>query len=220
VRHQADLDDALGATTEPSADRTIRSQTLVRPPVSVRSASAEIRRATAAAHRSVEAATDLMSPQLTVERYGSLLAAFGGIHRTLDRQVGQIVSGEPWSESLAVLVLPQRAKMASLTADLNALGRMPEPAVQFSIFGVAAALGAVYVCEGATLGGRVITPHLRRLFGPDVPVAYFNSYGDDVHRMWALCRRAIDRLLITDGDIGRASNTANGVFGLFERAAG
>ena len=51
-----------------------------------------------------------------------------------------------------------------------------------------AALGSMYVFEGATLGGQFITRHLAGRFGLPAAGEYFNSYGDDVGRMWKAFR--------------------------------
>jgi heme oxygenase (biliverdin-IX-beta and delta-forming) len=47
-------------------------------------------------------------------------------------------------------------------------------------------LGAKYVFEGATLGGRIISRHLRQNLHimPEKDAAFFNSYGENVGQMW------------------------------------
>ena len=57
-------------------------------------------------------------------------------------------------------------------------------APQISCF--AEALGCAYVLEGATLGGQVITRHLRRELNVDYQqgAAFFASYGKEAGPMW------------------------------------
>ena len=49
------------------------------------------------------------------------------------------------------------------------------------------ALGCLYVLEGSTLGGKIITAHLKRVLPLDESrgCSFFNSYGDDVGPMWS-----------------------------------
>lgn len=108
-----------------------------------------------------------------------------------------------------------RRKSGLLERDIARLGGDLPPAVPFAIHSLAGALGALYVCEGATLGGRVIAPHVIKMLGGAVPVSFFVSYGDDVSRMWMVCRRVIDQLLQTAADIAEASTVAGDVFDRF-----
>jgi heme oxygenase len=53
---------------------------------------------------------------------------------------------------------------------------------------IESALGSLYVFEGATLGGQLIARRLVERFGPSAPCGFFNSYGEDVGRMWKAFR--------------------------------
>jgi heme oxygenase len=88
--------------------------------------------------------------------------------------------------------------------------------VTFPLTSPAGALGALYVSEGATLGGSLIAPHVRAVLGPDVPVSFFAGGGTDVVARWATCRRVIDHLVVTVDD--RAESCAVAV-AVFERLA-
>ena len=46
------------------------------------------------------------------------------------------------------------------------------------------ALGALYVLEGSTLGGRIIATMLTRQLGSEKSLSYFNSYGMETEGMW------------------------------------
>ncbi|MCE7054496.1 biliverdin-producing heme oxygenase [Algoriphagus sp. AGSA1] len=48
------------------------------------------------------------------------------------------------------------------------------------------ALGILYVIEGSTLGGRIISKHVQRTLGytPDNGAAYFAGYGEDTGLFW------------------------------------
>jgi heme oxygenase len=173
---------------------------------------AALRAATSVAHRRLEVDLDLMSPALTMARYGSLLAAFASVHATLDDEIwGQICAAGP-VDTLAELDFASRRKLPTLLIDLAVLD-LPEPRrVPLPIRSLNAALGALYVCEGATLGGRIIAPHVLQVLGPNTPVAFFTSYGTDVPRMWSTCRRVFDELLATPFAARQAANAATDVF--------
>ncbi len=173
---------------------------------------AALRAATSVVHRRLEVDLDLMSPSLTMARYGSLLAAFASVHATLDDEIwAQICSAGPVA-ALTELDFAARRKLPSLLIDLAFLDIPAPRRLPFPIHSLVAALGALYVCEGATLGGRIIAPHVLHVLGPNTPVAFFTSYGTDVPRMWSTCRRAFDELLATPSAAAQAARTATDVF--------
>ena len=110
--------------------------------------------------------------------------------------------------------------MPWLRADLGALGRpLPAP-VSFRLPSFGEALGAMYVVEGSTLGGRTIVPHVRRALGSAVPTAYFSSYGDRTMPMWSSFRRRFGELVATSDDLLAAARGAVRTFDLFTAEVG
>ncbi len=174
-----------------------------------------LRRRTRDAHRRLERELDVLSPELSRADYGTLLVGFAAVHQTLDAEIGaqlELAAAPPLSE----LDFPSRRRTPSLVEDLDRLGLpLPSP-VAFPLSSPAAALGALYVSEGAMLGGRVIEPHVRRVLGPDAPVAFFGAEGTDVPSRWASCRRVIDGALVDASDRAEAADVA---VALFERFA-
>lgn len=172
---------------------------------------AVLRRATRTAHRRLEQELGVMSPDLTIEQYRSLLVGFAALHQTLDGEIAAQVDAAMPDDALAELDIGSRRRMPGLAADLDRLGApLPSPVV-FPMTSLAGALGALYVSEGATLGGAVIGPHVRAVLGPDVPVSFFAGGGDVVAR-WTTCRRVIDRLLVTGTQRDEAAEVATAVF--------
>jgi len=100
--------------------------------------------------------------------------------------------------------LNERLKLRLLEDDLKRLG-MDSTEVERgfsvetpSIEEVSDALGVLYVLEGSTMGGVVISKHLRSLLGEDTPCSYFVPYKDKQMEMWsgfikALCKDEGDR---------------------------
>ncbi|MET0144039.1 MAG: biliverdin-producing heme oxygenase [Ilumatobacteraceae bacterium] len=167
------------------------------------------------AHRELEDRLDLLSPALDLGRYGRLLQGFATMHAPLEDAIGRQLEAQPD----AGLDIDARRKVPALRADLDALGlAFPAPGAVIAFDLRAAALGALYVTEGATLGGTLIAGHLERTFGPAVPHAFFSSYGRDVPARWAEYRHAARRLLRTREDVETAADAAVATFARFRQA--
>lgn len=147
-----------------------------------------LKQQTREAHDRLEAGLDLLVEPLVEARFARLLERFWGFHAiwepTIARALGDDVFLEP------------RLKLARLETDLMALGRtrreierLPrcfEAALLAPLARrPAAALGSLYVLEGSTLGGQVISRALRE--APWLPAAgltYFDPYGARTGEMW------------------------------------
>ena len=62
-----------------------------------------------------------------------------------------------------------------------------------AIDGPLEAIGALYVLEGSTLGGRIIAAMIQRQLGLDAPTSYFNGYGEENIRMWQSYKDFLDQ---------------------------
>ncbi len=180
------------------------------------SAVSMLRRETLVSHRRLERKLGLMSGSLSVADYGSLLVGFASVHQTLDDEIAGQLRLLP-EGVLAEVGSVERRRMPALAVDLDRLGlSLPRP-VAFPLTSVAGAFGALYVSEGATLGGRVIARHIRSVLGRDVPVVFFESSGVDVDARWSSCRAVIDRGLVTASDRSEAARVAVAVFDQFSK---
>lgn len=154
-------------------------------------------------HDAVERVLDLMSAALTVGAYRNRLAQFYGFYRPLEAalQVRCALPEDclaPGTLQLATL-LPRLNKTALLRQDLHFLGVLTDalplcrrlPTIDTE----AEALGCLYVMEGATLGGRMITQHVRATFGitPTTGGSFFDGYAGDTGRMWQAMRHVLVR---------------------------
>lgn len=178
---------------------------------------AMLRRQTRHAHRRLERELGLMSPDLSLDEYGSLLVGFAALHQTLDLEIGAQLERVP-SAAVLELDFPARRRTPLLTRDLARLGLRLPPPVPFPLSSLAGALGALYVSEGALLGGQVIEPHVRRVLGADTPLAFFGCDGSDrsgVAARWASCRHLIDALLVAPSDRAEAAAVAVAAFDRF-----
>lgn len=144
-------------------------------------------------HQRLEEELDLLRPDLSLDAYVRLLSRFYGFYR-------------PWEEKVASVgaqLLPdfaaRQVKVSMLIADLSYFGlaykALPLCHDLPKWDRAAGALGALYVTEGATLGGQLISRHVRRTFGLPEGKGYtfFCSYADRVGPMWTVFRDALLR---------------------------
>jgi heme oxygenase (biliverdin-IX-beta and delta-forming) len=138
----------------------------------------QLRRATGEQHRRVDHGLRyVLTDQLSAHRYVKLLGAFLGFYAPLEDSLAS------WEATAPPLGLPLVRRSALLQRDLRALGSTPEnipmcahvPTVRRS----GEIAGAIYVVEGACLGGQVIARAVvQRLgIGRETGAAFFT--GDD-----------------------------------------
>ena len=92
--------------------------------------------------------------------------------------------------------LDRRRGMSWMAEDLNALGTMPlfvdEKEVP-QITSVNDVWGALYLLEGSTLGGQIITKILQKKLPQEVQkLAYFGGYGAETGAMWNAFKEHLD----------------------------
>lgn len=162
---------------------------------------------TSVQHARLERAVDIMNPAITRARYAALIADFHAFYAPLERAV---FAREEWKT--AGFDLAERQKVPLLARDLEMLGAKTPvtapPAVRLE--GFEAALGALYVMEGATLGGQVIGRHLEKHLGLTAlsGAAFFNSYGERVGPMWMQFRAFLMNQAISPEAEGRVVDGA------------
>ncbi|HEY5006344.1 MAG TPA: biliverdin-producing heme oxygenase [Ktedonobacteraceae bacterium] len=128
---------------------------------------------------------DILRIHLSIEEYRDILQKLWGFYKPLE---ALIAHGIEWP--LSALNFDQRKKTPLLEYDLHILGSTPSflpictdlpELADFS-----QVLGCLYVLEGATLGGQVISRHIRKRLGLDQTTgcSYFCSYGAETNNMW------------------------------------
>ncbi|MDY3553445.1 biliverdin-producing heme oxygenase [Gemmata sp. JC717] len=156
-----------------------------------------LKETTAEQHARLERRVDLGARLRGPEAYTDLLGQFYGFYRPLEEALAAVSGYE--SVGLAFV---ERGKTAYLASDLEALGRstanVPLAAAP-QVRSLGAALGRMYVLEGATLGGRVVCRMVRESLGftPDRGCRFFNSYGARVGPMWTAFRAALVQFATT-----------------------
>jgi len=133
--------------------------------------------------------TEIMNKTLSLDQYKKNIVINYAVHKQLEHQLFDAVS-----EKLQVkLNLDSRKKLPALEKDLDELSieegevaLLPAAAPEI-LKNDAFILGALYVLEGATLGGHVIAKNLAsnpNFVHQNIPVHYYSVYGEDLMNHW------------------------------------
>jgi heme oxygenase len=115
---------------------------------------------------------------------------------------------------------PRRRKASLILADLRALGGLPAPPLRpfpgLAGWRAGDALGALYVLEGATLGGAVLARRLGDLgLCRERGGRFLDPYGEERGRMWRLFLEALENTPLAPEQEGALLPRARAVFALF-----
>lgn len=179
-----------------------------------------LRTGTAVLHVALEKRLPFFSERLDTRWYQRLLQAYYGFYGPME--VALYDSGLIPEGYDPVL----RVKTPTLLSDLNALGvdargvqTLPR-CTELPIFdSPAACLGALYVLEGATLGGQVLRREMaQRLgLGADNGGAFLNIYGADTGRRWKDFLQYLGSQPLDAPATQRAVDAARSTFSCFEQ---
>ena len=186
--------------------------------LSALSAAAMLKQLTAEKHQQLEA---LMLPCLTSitqkHQYVQLLHSFYGYFKPVEDAVAPFMSEA---------VLPDwhlRRKAQTILLDLAALQQKGEsirlanelPQIQT----VPQALGALYVLEGSTLGGRGITKMLLKNEAAGLQpehLQFFGGYGSHTGGMWTTFVNVLNSFQLTEAESAQMVEAANQTFYFFK----
>ena len=161
-----------------------------------------LRLETRSEHEAVEHVLDVMGA-LTGSTYRQRLVQFYGFYNPMEAalQTRCAKQSDRYSHSLEVsqlpMLLPRLHKSLLLRKDLHHLGVGTEGLAQCralpQIQTPAEVLGCLYVLEGATLGGRMITEHIQATLGitPTTGGSFFDGYAGHTARMWNAMRQTL-----------------------------
>ena len=148
-----------------------------------------LRSKTANSHQLIEqnsASQLLISKKVTIAQYAHYLKRLYGFVYGFEKMVFPILEHNPF------LQLNERRKSHFIQADLALLNQTAaQPYVSDEIFSIhyptaAAAFGGMYVLEGSTLGGQIISKHLSKILGAAVAgkTTYLSAYASQTGTMW------------------------------------
>lgn len=168
-----------------------------------------LRSDTASAHGRLEAAVDLLGAAASRGRYIAFLRALAAVHPPIEARLQNF---RTYRE--AVPDARERLRAHWLESDLEALGVSAPAPIPASLGDLSEALGAAYVFEGSTLGGRILSREIPAKLGvPSIATRYVDGYGDHTAARW---RAFLDCLSRAEPqvDVERAVATARRVFDL------
>lgn len=161
-----------------------------------------LRQQTHNAHMEVENVVNIPDKISSKASYKKLIAKFYGFYKPI----------EIYLKNSRVLIdqylsLDQRMKTPWLYQDLTALGCHPTEIDEIPLFDTplhlattGELLGCLYVLEGSTLGGQLISKMLREnsLITPETGGRFFAGYGAETSQMWrsfgdVVCEHAVTK---------------------------
>jgi heme oxygenase len=176
--------------------------------------------ATNASHTALESQLPLMKSDLSRDEYRQFVSRFFGFYAPLENQL----LAAPFWQTLA-FDYHARQKTPRLKQDLLSLGSSPESLAVTpqctdlpEVTTPGHLLGCLYVIEGATLGGRVITRHLQNQLGltPESGGAFFDGYGAETGSHWKAFCTMLSKNAGHLGDEGRHDAIVAGANRTFE----
>ncbi len=178
---------------------------------------ARLKSGTQEQHRELERLIDPLQSFRSLGTYKAYLLKSWGFYRGLEEELAEV----HWSTT--GLDYPPRQKTALLEEDLQVL-KVPLSArtpAQRCLPGsnLDFALGCLYVLEGATLGGQIISRHLGNLnIGPTTGGRFFTGYGPKTGEMWKSFQTTATTYCVSENQINEAVAGANLTFERFRES--
>lgn len=174
-----------------------------------------LRRATHDLHGSLESALGLLSPPIDRTRILTLIERFYGFHTVWEPALAAFIDDDSF--------LTPRRRAALAAADLVALGlgaaeidALPRCREAGLFADAGEAWGSLYVMEGSTLGGKLISRRLaQESWLPAQGLRYFDPHGDRTGALWRETRDRLARLTGTP----REQSVIDGARTAFQRLA-
>lgn len=152
-----------------------------------------LREETRPQHESIEGAIRVSERSRTREGYRFLIERFHGYYAPIERRLEELAA-QPGNElAEKIPAFARRRKLPWLTRDLHALGlddariaALPECPYTPKLESYADVAGCLYVLEGSTLGGQMISKQLaeKHQLTPESGAAFYSSYGEEIMPMW------------------------------------
>jgi len=178
-----------------------------------------LRTETAEHHQSLENlmfVNQIMNKTLSINEYKTLLTVNYIIHKELEDKLIKMLDSGVAEE----LDMTNRAKLSHLEDDLRywEIDAKALPKLNFDLFvpgqSTAEILGALYVLEGATLGGNVIKKHLLEnpsFDGKEAGLNYYGVYGAELGAKWKTFVSVLNSN-VTEVDYQACIHSANETF--------
>jgi len=173
-----------------------------------------LRAETRAEHDAIEADLDLTGDGLACNAYRRILERFYGFYAPLEPAIWAVGG---WADR--GLDPDARQKVPLLEADLRTLGDDALTALPLCndlplLVTPADCFGCLYVLEGSTLGGQLISRQIQCVLGftPESGGRFFYGYGDKTGEMWQNFRSAVTGFVVSPTDQDAAVAAAKDTF--------
>lgn len=193
---------------------------------------AELRQTTDVSHQAIECNPRLkriFTSDFSAVSYRQLLADLLGFYEPLEAQLGNCALYANHAERQTITLATEgRWKTHWLRSDLRALGLNDEtigklPRMSRSecprIDDVPAAIGCLYVLEGATLGGKLISRQIESTLGVTAADGgrFYHGYGPDNGQMWGRFRQLLANLDMDASQTSKVTTAAVETFDSLDR---
>lgn len=166
---------------------------------------------TAALHEEIELYLPVSDSAFDLHYYGEVLKKFARFFAVYEPHVQSILAGSSLKE-----FFENRRKLPLLQQDLKELAlENPAPAhVDLSyIHNLPTAIGSLYVIEGSTLGGQILTKALKNKFNlEDSQIHYFAGYRERTGPMWMEFKMLVDNMPYYEIQRAEVISAANQTF--------
>ena len=149
---------------------------------------AKLKDQTAEQHQRLEAKLDILTRLSSPQGYKSLLEQFYGFYLPLEIHLGSVMCPAGSLSNFTARRKTPLLEQDLLFLDLSErdLAELPQCQKLPTVESEAQAFGCLYVLEGATLGGQIISKYVADKLGyeRDRGATFFKSYGAEVRAMW------------------------------------
>jgi heme oxygenase len=139
-----------------------------------------LREETSAAHGALDETLQIVERLSATDQRARLLAGYHLLHQETEAKVAPFVGG------IADLDFVARRRSSFIAEGLGSLGKsaVADRPASPDIHTSAEAMGALYVLEGSSLGGRVILKELKRRGASLAGLGFLDPYGAETGRRW------------------------------------
>lgn len=180
-----------------------------------------LKQSTRARHAALESRSTLLDPGLSRDTYRECLRRFFGYYLPLE---SRLLGSQKWHETGQVY--DGRHKWPRLAQDLVALGLSsdelalaPQCSALPDLATAARLFGCLYVIEGATLGGQIVSRHLHASLGVTLQSggAFFGGHGAQTGSRWKAFGAQLNAFALRSGGDDEIVAGANETFETLDR---
>lgn len=176
----------------------------------------KLKMATAHSHSQIEGGFPVMREDFDLEKYQNLLGKLYGFYLPLETVFSDTAVVRDWISDYG-----DRQKLNFLEMDLayfkvpsHEISNLSKKQLWFDQPTKARVLGTLYVLEGSTLGGQIISKHLKNKFQfPDANgTRFFSAYGGQTGPMWKRFQSLLNEHLNESALLEESILAANATF--------